>query len=114
MSGSGVRPAKAALSGGCKPHPVTLHLEAIGAVMEVCRATGSRRASSRRLGFCCFRLALRGATSLRRNTGRARRQSSRSGDPEQFIGPSRLPCGKVIERGGHFRVWRKAVVRRHR
>src|SRR5260370_8056428 len=35
MSAPGVRRAKAALSSGCKPHPASLHPEAIGAVMEV-------------------------------------------------------------------------------
>jgi class 3 adenylate cyclase len=35
MSASGVRRDKAALSSGCKPHPVTLQPEATGAVMEV-------------------------------------------------------------------------------
>ncbi len=36
MTASGVRRAKAALSGGCKSHPAnSLQPEAIGAVMEV-------------------------------------------------------------------------------
>jgi hypothetical protein len=43
---------------------------------QECNPTGSRPASSRRPGLCSNRSARPGRTLLRRNTGRARRQSS--------------------------------------
>ena len=45
---------------------------------QACRFTGSRLASSRRLGLCSNSQARHGPTPLRRSTGRARRQSSRT------------------------------------